>query len=459
MKTKQSYPASMNRGRQAAPVRIQTALHFTACVLLSAVACVIAPAAVFSQPAPVRFGVISDPHLAVARICTPGEVYEEYVTDDPKLLRESEAILEAALAKMIQENVRFVLVPGDLTKDGEVASHVAMKKHLHKLEQRGIQALVVPGNHDLNNPDAQRFRESSASPVPSVSPATFKALYKQFGYGEAIDCDPDSLSYVTEPVPGLWVVGIDSTDTAQNETLGYPVVGGKLSPSTLAWVMEKVQVAQTKGKQVIAFMHHGMNPDFAAQPLLFPEYLVNDWPVVNLTLAGAGLRVIFTGHYHAQDTSYFFDANGVRMSPLCDVGTSSLAAYPCGYRVVTMLDGGLMRVESRRVTEINADTGGMTFQEYAEADVRERTLGIAKRRLLADFGLGPDQAELVAPLVVDAVVAGYEGDEAPDAQTREIIDSLVKSDEPLHTLGLLLYALWTDLPVEDNDVVVPFVAD
>ena len=261
-------------------------------------------------------------------------------------------------------------------------------------------------------------------------------------------------------MPGLWLLGIDSTDASQNEQLGYPVVGGELSPSTLAWVQAKLQQAQARGVKVIAFMHHGVNPDFVTQPVLFPDYLVTDWPTVNMTLASAGLRVIFTGHYHAQDASYFCDQTLTPLSPLLDVATSSLASFPCAYRIVTVQPDGNLNIESQRVTAINADTGGVPFQEYAEADLRARLPALATAQLEYGFGVPHDQAAWLAQnYVVDAIIAGYVGDEMPDAATQGALNAFVASPEPLHSLGLLLWGMWTDPPPADNNLVVPFTAN
>lgn len=410
-------------------------------------------------PSSVRFAVISDPHLYSARLGTSGAAFEAYLNQDPKLLRESEAILESALQSVIEQQVSFVIIPGDLTKDGELVNHVLMARHLAKLERHGIQAFVVPGNHDLNNPDAVAFIGDTTRPVPNVSPRVFRAIYQRFGYGQALDCDVDSLSYVVEPVRGLWLIGIDSTDASENEQLGYPVVGGRLSPSTLAWIQAKLQQAQARGKQVIAFMHHGVNPDFVVQPLLFPDYLVSEWSAVNLTLASAGLRVVFTGHYHAQDASYLCDQTLTPVSPLCDVATSSLASFPCAYRLVTIQPDGQLRIESRRVTDIAADTAGMPFQEYAEADLRARLPALATYQLEYGFGVPHDQAVLLEPFVTDAILAGYAGDETPDATTQAVLNSFVGSPEPLHSLGLLLWGMWTDPPPADNDLTVPLTTN
>lgn len=409
-----------------------------------------------SQLTAFQFAVFSDPHLYnAAKLGGDGPALEAYRNQDPKLLPESEAILESAIDSIIQQHVRFVIVPGDLTKDGEIVDHVLMAQHLAKLKKQGIQVYVVPGNHDINNPDAMSFKGDIPRPVPTASPQDFRDIYERFGYGQAIDRDEKSLSYVAEPVKGLWLLAIDSTDTAQNQQLGYPRVGGKLSPDTLGWIVEKLQQAQAKGKRVIAFMHHGVNPDFVTQPILFPDFLIDDWPTVNMTLASAGLRVIFTGHYHAQDASYFCDQSGAPLSPLCDIETSSLIVYPCAYRIVTVEPDNTLNIESRRVTEISSDTGGLSFQDYAFADLAMRLPGMAQYQLETEFGLTAAQAATLSPFVVDAIIAGYVGDEQPDAQTQAVLNSFVSSPEPLHSLGLLLYGMWTDPPPADNSLVVP----
>lgn len=79
----------------------------------------------FLAPAPpIKFGVISDIHFFDARLGTTGSDWEAYLDKDPKLLVESEAILDSALQSLVDSHVNFVLVPGDMTKYGELLNHV-----------------------------------------------------------------------------------------------------------------------------------------------------------------------------------------------------------------------------------------------------------------------------------------------------------------------------------------------
>jgi hypothetical protein len=287
----------------------------------------------------------------------------------------------------------------------------------------------------------------------------FRLLYHPFGYGQAIDHAPDSLSYVAEPVPGLWLLALDSVKSAESAQSPHPVVSGRLTDATLAWALQKLHQAQVRGKKVIAFMHHGVNMHFGAEPVIFPDYLVDNWPVVGAQLAGAGLKVIFTGHYHSQDATIIsVDAEGnPQPTTLCDIGTGSLVQSPCAYRIAELDSSGLLHVESPRVTAIAADLGGVPFQQYADGYLRALLPYQVIFELQSLFGLSDSDAAAVAPLVVDALIANYAGDEDPSDETLATLQWLLSfpAGSPYNTLGQLLGTLWIDPPPGDNTLVVP----
>ncbi|CUQ22911.1 Uncharacterized protein conserved in bacteria [Turicibacter sanguinis] len=106
----------------------------------------------------IRIGVISDLHLFPKELGgEQGELFQEYLSGDRKMLIESERILDAAIERVLVEHPDIVLVPGDLTKDSERISHQMVAQKLQKLEDQGIEVFIINGNHDINNPDAVEF--------------------------------------------------------------------------------------------------------------------------------------------------------------------------------------------------------------------------------------------------------------------------------------------------------------
>ena len=72
------------------------------------------------------------------------------------------------------------------------------------------------------------------------------------------------------------------------------------------------------------------------------------------------------------------------------------------------------------------------------------------------FGLSQSDAEAVAPLLTQGIVANYAGDELPSAQTVATINTLLSSSNPTqHQFGLILAGLWYDLPPQDCALVLP----
>src|SRR4030042_2105908 len=65
-----------------------------------------------------NFIVFSDTHILSPELGT-GEALEKYLSEDRKLLRESTKIMDSLSESIKQEAGDFVIVTGDLTKDGE----------------------------------------------------------------------------------------------------------------------------------------------------------------------------------------------------------------------------------------------------------------------------------------------------------------------------------------------------
>ena len=410
-----------------------------------------------------RFAVFADPHYYDSDLGTTGAAFEAYLAQDRKLIRESEALVQAVVEQIITAHAEtpldFVIVPGDLTKDGELSSHQEFAAYLAEIEAAGIPVFVCPGNHDINNPHAYSYEENTE--VDNVSPEAFAFIYGAFGYGEAKGYDPNSLSYVAEPVPGVVLLSLDSCKYDDNLASGHPETSGAFSQETLDWAVAQIGAAKMAGKQVIAFQHHGLVEHYTGQAQAFAEYVIDDYETVSTALADAGLKLDFSGHYHANDITKI--TGSTDDATLYDVETGSLVTAPCPYRIVTLHGKNAAQVETRYITEINYDTGDLSFPEHAQTYLEEGLTGIVIYTLMLPVDQGgygitdyETAVDLASPLV-DAFMAHYAGDEQPDEDTMNTIMGLLAYDQTSvhYILGQTLYSLWTDLAPTDNRALIP----
>ncbi|MDD4712143.1 MAG: metallophosphoesterase [Bacteroidales bacterium] len=329
----------------------------------------------FLQAQSLKIGVISDMHyMAPSLLIQDGTAFEKVMHANRKLLKESPAILKTAVDDLLNDSVNIVLVTGDLTKDGELISHKEVAEVLQPLLDRGIKVLVVPGNHDINNPFARSFDGSILKGVPTVSADEFRTIYSQYGFETAISTDSSSLSYVSEPVEGLRVICIDDCEYYKNtfkskgDTSNSCVTGGDIKPATMQWILQQIRDAKMQGKQVLGMMHHNVVEHFDYEGSM-PGYMVTDSKNVEKQLMDAGLNVLFTGHFHASDIARANDKNG---NFLYDIETGSTVTYPCPYRLIRLSEDSL-QIETKYIEHPNIILpAGMDFQTYAHQELTKK---------------------------------------------------------------------------------------
>jgi hypothetical protein len=392
------------------------------------------------------FAVISDPHLYDINTLGDSAELDAYLAQDRKMLKDSVQIFNSAISDISTRNIDFMLISGDLTKDGELVDHQLM---INKLTALGKPVYVIPGNHDINNPNAKNYTTTPATAASYVTPDQFRSLYANFGYGSALYTDPDSLSYVAEPVSGVWLLAIDSCKYSNNISLGSPVTSGAISSATLTWIQARLADAKSNGKIVIGMMHHGLIEHFTGQSTLFPEYLVDSRETVAAALAAAGLGVMFTGHFHANDVvGKTYSGNTIY-----DAETGSTVTAPSPYRLVTLTKS--TRTLAISTSVVTATTSHPSdFQSYAKTYLTEGLDTLVTELLETDYGLTSAQVTALLPLIVPAMVAHYAGDEKlTDATTLATLQAmLASSDAATRMIGGVVLSLWNDAAPADNNL-------
>jgi len=350
------------------------------------------------------FMVISDPHYYEPTLGVTGEAFEQYQKNEGKLIRESAELIHEAIDATLASEVELVLIPGDLTKDGALKSHLGLAGHLYKLKEKGIKVFVVPGNHDVNSNRAFSYQGDSIVRVANVGPDTFSEIYGPYGYDEAIYRDSFSLSYISEPVDGLWIVGLDACKYSVGDSKNYPQTGGSFRPETKKWLEKILLSEEAAPKMKVALVHHGILEHFKNQKKHFDDYVVKDQRKISRWLTGLRVSTVFTGHFHANDVTLKRWKDG---SFLFDIETGSLVTYPCPYRRITV-KGDSMEIETLHIRSIPSRQEGL--QDYARQSVRDGAAEMAEKTMLR-FRLNPEDASNIALQLGDLFADHCAGDE------------------------------------------------
>ena len=395
----------------------------------------------------VKFIVMSDLHYMDFSLISEGKAFQNYLDNDRKLLRESREILNEAITFINSKDADFVLIPGDLTKDGEKISHLRLAELLTTISHSGKKVFVVPGNHDINVPDAYSYSGDTRERVPTITPAEFSQIYESFGYGDAIFRDKNSLSYVAEPVEGLWLLGLDACRYSENPVEGHPVTGGRFSKETMEWLKEVLREARKQNKSLIAMMHHGVLEHYKKQKKYYGDYVVDNHRRVAALLAESGVKIVFTGHYHAQDiTMKEFGKDNF----ILDIQTGSLVTFPCPIRTVSISSNQILHVSSNFITSIPSNP---EFEKYSKAYVHNGIAGIAAKTLI---GMKVDSTEAwaLSGQVADAFLAHYAGDEIAPERPLDLRGISTKGKFLIGFKKNLIKSLYEDLYPADNFIEI-----
>ncbi len=347
------------------------------------------------------FAIITDPHVFDVSGNVKSPLYLKYGVQDRKLLGLSTEILETAVQQIVSEaNVDFVILSGDLTDSGDIRSHKAVANILKKFTDNDIKVYIIPGNHDgFNTKDF----EITTIPRDIITPLQFTKLYENFGYKKAIYKDEQSLSYVAEPIEGLWLLMIDSC--IYNDKNNYHVCNGRIRESTRKWIDQILKIAKEENKAVIGSLHHSLLEHYKGQQKFFSKYIVDDFEELSSNFAAQNMKIVFTGHHHALDIAKKEFENN---SFIYDIETSSLIGYPNAYRIVEINDYNKMLIKSRYIKEIPSFKGD--FTSYTKAYVKSRVKNVAEEKL-DSFFLNADNQDKISNKAADAMMTHYEGNE------------------------------------------------
>ena len=87
---------------------------------------------------PVSFYLLTDTHYFENDLGAEGKAYKEYMKTEQFFLKESSAIVKSTFKRIAEDKeTDIVIIPGDLSKNGELESHKSFIKELYKLKESG----------------------------------------------------------------------------------------------------------------------------------------------------------------------------------------------------------------------------------------------------------------------------------------------------------------------------------
>lgn len=269
--------------------------------------------------------IATDIHYLSGELTDYGSGFQ-YMVDhgDGKVMTYIEQIVDAFIDEVIAAKPDILILTGDLTYNGEKLSHEEFAAKLYEVEEQGIPVLVIPGNHDANNPSAAEFRNEDRLPAERTTPKQFREIYKDFGYQEAIYEDQNSLSYIYQVDEYNWLFMLDTC-------LFYPNTHeeGSVHPETLKWIEEMLDEAWGEGVNVVMSGHHNLLDQSEVYAF---NCTIETGEELTSIMGEWGARLFLSGHLHVQhhkeDENY-----GVY-----EIVTSSLSTPRCQYGVLTFRD-------------------------------------------------------------------------------------------------------------------------
>lgn len=283
---------------------------------------------------------ITDTHVMAPEVCkTQGSAWKLYNFQEPQLDLYSPKLFHAIIDSALTHKPDIIVISGDMTKNGEKASHELVVRMMKPLVENGIKVYVVPGNHDLHNPTAYLYDGDNVTRSPQLTEDEFAELYKDYGYGTAESRDDSTLSYVAYPTPDLALLCMDANDWSTAITKGLDAApdttervscAGKYLESTLQWMESEAVKAKDSGRRVFVVQHQTMFQHFDKESSIMgsnmvnPDDSVNNEQVLVQRMADMGVEVIFSGHRHMHDINYQVTEDDEKLWEISTAGNHSL---------------------------------------------------------------------------------------------------------------------------------------
>lgn len=311
-----------------------------------------------------RIVIMTDVHYLAKSLTDMGNGFQTEVEHgDGKLTNYAWEITDAAFGQLELLSPDVLILSGDVSYNGEKKSHEELAARLEEVEKTGITVLVIPGNHDINNPAAAVFDGDEKYPAEPTSAADFARIYRSFGYDEAYSRDPKSLSYTYDLSPSMRLLMLDSCQyTPVNK------VGGMIKTETYEWIERQLEEARENGIIVLPVAHHNLLDE---SKVYVGDCTIEHSEALIQMLEAENIPLFLSGHLHVQ---HFMQNDDIG---IYEVVTSSLTTPPCQYGVLEYMENDSFTYRTQQVDmekwarrNESEDENLLNFNTYSPAVLR-----------------------------------------------------------------------------------------
>ena len=277
---------------------------------------------------------ISDIHYLDPSLTDYGQAFVRNVEKgDAKTVRYIDQVLDSFILEMIKKKPDAIIVSGDISYNGEKASHQKIAKKFKILKDKGIDVLIIPGNHDIDNEKAKSFILDEEKRVDSVSKEEFKEIYSEFCYSDedpkVIGRDKNSLSYMYM-INNFQCILMIETSCGQNDL--------HISNQTYKWIEKMLNIASINNLSVISVTHQNI---LAHNKMFISGYKISNSSKLIKLFSDHNVRLNLSGHMHIQHIS---ENEGV-----LDAAIASVSLYPHLYASIHADARGSIEYESQSI--------------------------------------------------------------------------------------------------------------
>lgn len=265
-----------------------------------------------------KIAMLADLHHFSETLSDGGKAYHLRESSDQKCLMESGAIIDSAFEKIADSDCDLVIIAGDVSNDGERASHEEVREKMIKLAEKK-KTFVVFATHDwCCDGNARRYEGDKVYyDVPTMTAPELREFYKDFGESDAYD------TYINEIGAASYAVKLDGVRFIGLNDDKNGAGGAGYCDEHFEWILKQVRDAKANGEAVIIMEHHLVVPNISM--LINGGQIIKDRIERSEALADAGVDFIIVGHSHMQRSTTYTSRNG---NSFTQINVGALCGHP-----------------------------------------------------------------------------------------------------------------------------------